>query len=238
MKVALLVALAGAASVAQADLYTSADITGDSSHISAASMQNVAPANRTTDGYFLGHAIGGAGGFALISPNVDSIFNGASEVLGADGTTGGTITSSDATLVGDVFALGNTVIQVQLDTTAADMFISGFTVGGLPADSAGMFMGANAGGNPLDFTNPAFMNQALLYTIDASGATTNVFDVTGIMGTLGDGSWDGSAGVSISGLMDAGTVAAGFQFDLNIVPAPGSAALFGFAGLVATRRRR
>ncbi|MBL4591461.1 MAG: PEP-CTERM sorting domain-containing protein [Phycisphaerales bacterium] len=238
MKAVLLVALAGAASVAQAGLYTQADVNGDMSRISAASLQGTGQSSRTADAYFLGGGIGGAGGFALSTPSVDSIFNGAGEALGAD-IFGGNIISSDFTISGDVSALGETTFQIQLDTDGPDLFSSTpFSVGGLPVTDGGLFLGANAGGTAMSFVNPTFMKEAIMYFLDAAGAPIAAFDVTGLMGTNLDGTWDGSAGVTVGNLADLGTVTAGFQFTVTSVPAPGTAALLGLGGLIATRRRR
>ncbi|MEO1584094.1 MAG: PEP-CTERM sorting domain-containing protein [Planctomycetota bacterium] len=244
MKTLLVVAVAGGTFSANADVLRG-ELNPLNLRFEAASA-NLSPntAARTTDGYFLAPGIGSAAsGFGLAGSNiVDSTFDGAAEAIGTS-INGGILAGFDGTLSGDVSAIGNSVIQISVfDNDNADLQPAGVTLGGVPADQSGLFLGANAGGNPLDFSNPAFVNEALYFGLDAAGVPVFVIDVTATLNNFNlnpDGSWDGSLGIVLNApSVGLGVVETGFQFDIDIVPAPSTAALLGLGGLAAARRRR
>jgi hypothetical protein len=202
-----------------------------------------------TDGnYFLAPAIGnGTDGFFITSDAagyVDSPFDGAGSLIGNDlngdavGTTEFLPTGlSSPSVVGE-----NGIVEVAAFNNAGnDLFPGGFAATD-PLVDGGLFLGANAGGNPLDNDLPVVVNQALLAFFDGTGAILfgGAFDITGIIQANNQpgGAWDGSAGISVGALAGAGAVQANFVFDVTVIPSPGAAGVLGLAGLAAIRRRR
>ena len=135
---------------------------------------------------------------------------------------------------------GNFDIVILLYTDGADLAPSGFSGGTAPIDTLGFFMGANAGGTNLDFSDVAITNSASIELFNAAGPAGGPFDIV----TFGDftadaGGWDGSLGVTFgAGSAGAGITGIELRVNVDVVPAPSGMALLGLGGLVATRRRR
>jgi len=239
-KTCAMVAVAGLAAGASADIYGVMD--GPAISFETASLR-ADPGVQTTDGFFLVPGVGNdANGFALTGgPFAESTFDGASEDIGND-VNGATITSNDTTLSGDVFQPGNSVFQITLSSSGGDVWPDGLVVGGVPADRGGIFLGANAGGNPLDFVAPTIVNEVIVFALDANGDQILGSDVTQILTdfqTDPNGFWDGSLGIAFGAVSTGlGAATIGYQFDVTVTPAPTSMAVLGLGGLVAARRRR
>ncbi len=198
-----------------------------------------APASPAGDTYFQVAGLGGAGGFAIATLGaVDDTFDGAAQVIGG-GIVAGTHTgAAETNTFGGAGSSGT--ITFGLSTDADELAPGGFTVGGLPADTLGIFVGANAGGNPLDSTPGIVVSLATVELFDAAGSV-GLFDITafGNFTAGAGGTWDGSVGVSF-GAGSAGAGITGYEFSITgtTLPTPASAALLGLGGLVAVRRRR
>lgn len=192
------------------------------------------------DGYFQVAGLGGAGGFAFSTLGaVDDLFDGAGQNIGADLIAG----THDGLAETDTFAGAGSTGTITFGITGSngELAPAGFTVGGFAADTAGYFLGANAGGNPVDSVPAILVSSAFIELFDSSGASLLNADITGFGNfTAGaGGTWDGSLGVSF-GAGSAGAGIATYVVTVNgtLVPAPASAALLGLGGLVAVRRRR
>jgi hypothetical protein len=156
----------------------------------------------------------GPGGYQAFPP--------ANGVLGFDdytSTEAGSVTLDSIRFVGGVELDGGGMI-FEFFNSAGDTFIDGFSVA-LPT-----------GGN-------------FIWTINLGGTVT--VDGAGILQVSTDatsnGQWFLSDGGPVIGSEDgtfggASGGALAHNFELNAVPAPGSVALLGLSGLVATRRRR
>ncbi|MEM8681650.1 MAG: hypothetical protein AAGF97_20065, partial [Planctomycetota bacterium] len=124
-----------------------------------------------------------------------------------------------------------------------DLSPGGFNVGGSPADTAGLFLGGNAGADPVDFPNPAIVSLATVELFDAAGGSLGgPFDITGFANfTAGPGGgWDGGVGVTFgAGSAGIGIAAYDLIVEYNMVPEPTSmlTCLFGLLGLGWVRRR-
>ncbi len=222
---AALVAASGAAADFQvSEVTTDMDIYGNPLGGTRAPVAN--------DAYFIAPGIGGAGGFALSGTYATSTFDSAAEVIGTD-VVAATISSSES----DIASVAN----VSISSSSGELWPTGFSVGGFPADTGAFFMGINAGGDPLDWVSDNIVNLAIITGYDSLGGVIFAFDITAFGSfTAGpNGSWNGSLGVSFG----AGTTGIGVaRVDLDVsyskVPAPGTLALLSLGGLVATRRRR
>lgn len=229
MKKALaIVAVAGLTGFASANEITVSEFNGVLEGI---------PENVPTGGYWNVPGIGSAsGGYAIAGSGfVDSNADGLTEVIG-NGLLGNTISSSDAS--GPIGG-GQFITQLSLSSSDGELFPTGFSVGGFPATGGGFFLGANAGGTPLNIPGGATVVQALVGGFDSGGGLLyGPFDITGFGNfTAGPGgTWDGSLGVSISNAAGLGT--ATFVLEVIYTPAPSAMALLGLGGLAATRRRR
>lgn len=195
--------------------------------------------NPSGDTYFQAAGLGGTGGFAIATVGaVTDTFNGLSQATGT-GIIGGTHTGiAEVNTFGGAGSTG--FIRFGL-TSPVEMAPSGFNVGGQPANRAGYFLGANAGGSPVDFANGVVVSLATIELLDTSGASLGVSDITAFANfTAGaGGTWDGSLGVAF-GVGSAGIGIGGYIITINgtLVPTPATAALLGLGGLVAVRRRR
>lgn len=233
MKSAALLALCASAGFA---------IAGPTFNVSEASISDFgnAPLTPSGDGYFHVAGLGGAGGFAFATLGaVDDTFDGLSQVIGV-GIVDGTHTAIAET---DTFAGAGSsgAIMFGLNSDGTDFAPTGFTVGGLTADAFGIFVGANAGANPLDSSPAILVSLATVELFDAAGGSLGVSDITAFSNfTAGaGGTWDGSMGVAFgSGSAGAGIVGYKVTIEGTLVPAPASAALLGLGGIVALRRRR
>ena len=181
--------------------------------------------------YTYAPGLGGAGGFALAAAGlVDSTVDGLSEVIGTTIDMAGAPIDSLDTQVGGPLPLPHT-ITLDMVSTAGDLAPSGFTVGGFPADTAGVFLGANAGGTPLSFDFPPIVTLAEISVTDLAGAVSGPFDITGFSNfTAGPGgSWDGSLGVSFG----AGTNGvSAYKLEVTYVPEPASSLILGLCSLL------
>jgi hypothetical protein len=188
------------------------------------------------DAYFITPGIGGAGGFAIsMGGATDSVIDNAGEVVGADIVGGAPITSAD-------LLIGNT-LQISISDANGLLSPGGFTVGGLPADTAGLFIGGNAGGDPVDFT-PHTVLAATIELFDVSGATLTggPLDISSFSNFSNGpgGGWDGSLGVTFG----AGSSGIGIaRYELNVtfakIPEPSTIAILSIAtmGMISRRRR-
>ena len=191
------------------------------------------------DAFFVAPGIGNAGGFFLAGgPFTESAIGNVGDDIGAGlGTSNIAVDSS-------VFDNGGGNFDVRIflySLDGSDMFPAGFVDGGgLPLDTAGFFLGASAGANPVDFSGVAFTNSASIELFDAAGPAGGPFDISGFANFSGlGGGWDGSLGVSFG----AGSAAAGINgiellVNVDVVPAPAGLAPLAMVGLVASRRRR
>ncbi len=231
MKIAFAFALCASAGMATAGFtVTEASITDF----------GAAPLTPAGDGYFQVAGLGGAGGFAFATLGaVEDTFDGLGQNIGADLIAG----THDGLAETNTFgAPGSTgTISFGITGSNGELAPAGFNVGGLPADTAGYFLGANAGANPLDSTPGIVVSSAFIELFDASGTSLLNADITGFANfTAGaGGTWDGSLGVSF-GAGSAGAGIATYVVTINgtTLPTPASAALLGLGGLVAVRRRR
>ena len=208
----------------------SADFT-----VSDAGSMSGASARTASGDYLIAPASAAPGGGFLFAggPFTDSTFNGATEQIGAD-LGGGFVESSDSlTVNGD----GTVNVLLTLVSTSGE-----FVLAGSPNnDRFGIFVGANAGGTPINFDGT--VNSAVLNAFIGGTGTTGIFgggagiDLVDIGFNIQSGSFginfgDGSAALGL----DAVTI------DINItkaVPEPTSVALLGVLGVgLFTRRRR
>ena len=184
------------------------------------------------DAYLITPGVGGAGGFAFsMIGAVDSVFDGATETVGTTLENGLDVSSSDS-----IADLGGNAYTVTLNVSAAESLSpAGFSVGGLTADTAGLFMGGNAGANPLDFPAPAIVSLATVEILDlAGGNLAGPFDITGFGNfTAGTGGgWDGGVGVTF-GAGSAGADIGGYELNVTYtIPEPSSATLLGLTSLL------
>jgi len=236
MKTVLCIAVAGIACVASADIVP----TEVNELPSFAFGSPPSPTeNPSGNSYWFVPGIGGAGGFALSGTYVNSVFDGNPQVIGTD-IAGSTITSSQS-VTPNSGQFGNYDLSMTL-SSSGDLFPGGFSVGGSPATTGAIFMGSNAGGQNLAFPGPAFVNSAIVTLFDSSGGiVAGPFNVTGFANfTAGpDGDWLGNFGISFgAGTAGAGVASAVVNMNVDVIPSPASAAVLGFAGLAAARRRR
>ncbi len=192
------------------------------------------------DAFFVAPGIGNAGGFFLAGgPFADSAIGNVGDAIGA-GLGGGFNVAVDSSVVDN--GGGNFDVRVYLySLDGSDMFPAGFVDGGgVALDSAGFFLGASAGGDPIDFSDVATTNSATIEVFDAAGPAGGPFDISGFanFSNLGGG-WDGSLGVSFgAGSAGAGINGIELLVNVTVVPAPAGLAPLALAGLVASRRRR
>ncbi len=193
------------------------------------------------DAYFFAPGIGGTGGFALsMTGAVNSIFDGAPNVVGSTLVTNRPVTTTES-LVNN--GGGNYDLSIFLQAeNGSTIWPTGFTVGGQPANAGGLFLGANAGGNPINFVNPAIVNSAFVDLYDTAGLPVTSFDITAfsIFSAGPDGDWLGSLGVSFGAGSANGSIGGfGLRVNYNSVPEPTSGLLVGLAltGIGLSRRR-
>ncbi len=151
------------------------------------------------DSFFMIPAIGSAtGGFATsMTDAVDSTINGLSEQVGTSLVSQSAVHCTDSLTY---HGAGQFELILRLESSD-DLAPAGFTVGGSPATSAGVFLGANAGGSPVNFVAPAIVTSATLTILDLSGAVSaGPFDVSSFAAfadpAFGNG-WNGSFGLSL-----------------------------------------
>jgi hypothetical protein len=133
---------------------------------------------------------------------------------------------------------GSQTISVTMTSVAGgDLFAGGFADNlGNPLDRAVFFIGAL--GDVMD-ASPTWglVKSAQLDMLNSAGsvfAGTGGVDITGILASP----WDGFVGVGVTGGVGIGINTVNFTITVNKIPTPGAFALFGIAGLAATRRRR
>ena len=233
-------ALAATAGTASADL-TASEWTGGIQSFFGESAQRGDP---TGDNYFVAPGIGSTAEGFFINADMAGI---------ADSTAGAGATSIGFGIDGSEIFSENTVtdngggnfdIEIRLFTSGPDIAPGGFAgPNGGALDTAGFFLGGNAGGDPFEFSDAVFNNSATLDFLDGTGASLlgGAADISGFANfTDGPGgTWDGGLGVTF-GAGSAGLGAVEYVFNGNFtkIPAPGAAALFGLGGLAAARRRR
>lgn len=166
------------------------------------------------DAYFCAPGIGNTGGFALSATGVtDSVINGATEVIGTTLAAPTSPINSTDTVVAN--GGGNFVLTIRMDSVG-DVCPAGFNLGGVPADIAGFFLGANAGADPINFTNVALVNSAAISVLDLTGAVgAGPFDISGFANFADPafgGGWNGSLGVTFG----AGSVGGIGGFELVV----------------------
>ena len=214
----------------------------DASHITVQSNATIQQAPVPGDAYFISPGIGSLAPvqFFLSGANADSIINDGTEVVGATLGTGADIESYDslAALGGDMFTL--TVGITSTDDLSPTGFV-GTDAAMTPLDVAAIFMGGNAGGDPIDFPAPAIVSAASIELFDLAGASAALIDITGAGSfTAGvGGGWDGSLGLQF-GAGSAGDIG-GYELQVTYtIPEPSSAVLglVAMAGLGLIRRRR
>ncbi len=190
----------------------------------------------TGDAFFFAPGLGGLGGYAVAGTFVDAIA-GTTMQIGTD-LNGGIVTvSSTITSNGG----GNYDIVLSMTTTSGELAPTGYNVGGITADTLGVFLGGNANGDPFEFGGPAFVNSATIELLDGGALAAGPFDISSFANfTAGEGgSWDGGFGVTFgAGSAGAGVDGITFRGNFTVVPAPAGVAMLGLGGLVATRRRR
>lgn len=191
------------------------------------------------DAFFVAPGLGNGGGFFLAGgPFADSAIGNVGDVIGAG------LGVSDIAVDSSVFDNGGGNFDVRVflySLDGSDMFPTGFVDGGgLPLDAAAFFLGANGGGDPIDFSGVAFTNSASIELFDAAGPAGGPFDISGFANFSGlGGGWDGSLGVSFgSGSAGLGINAIELLVNVTVVPAPAGLAPLAMVGLVASRRRR
>ena len=197
------------------------------------------PANLTPSGdYLLVPGIGELAGpqfFLAGGPFVDSTINNGTEDIGAD-LLGGSVLSSDV-LVNN--GGGNFDLILTIESTSGDLAPAGLTdANGLPLDTAAFFLGANAGGTPLDLSGGA-PNSLILDAFLGDG--TSIFGGPLDLGALGVDITTGSTGIQF-GPGSAGIGIQSISLTYNFtkaIPEPTSAALLSVVGLgLVVRRRR
>lgn len=195
--------------------------------------------NPSGDAYTQVAGLGSTAGFAIATLGaVTDTFDGASQAIGS-GIIGGTHTGiAEVNTFGGAGSTG--MIQFGL-TSTVEMVPTGFTVGGQTANRAGFFVGANAGGNPVDFANGVVVSLATIELFNTAGTSLGLSNITSFANfTAGaGGTWDGSLGVAF-GAGSAGLSIGAFIVTIEgtLVPTPATASLLALGGLVAVRRRR
>ena len=183
------------------------------------------------DAYLITPGIGDAGGFGFaMTDAVNSTIDGATEVVGLTLDNQADVESTDTVI--DNGGVNYTLI---LDVVSTDDLAPGSA-----GDMAGLFVGGNANGDPVDFPAPAIVSLATVEVFDLAGANAGgPFDITSFGNfTAGPGGgWDGGLGVSF-GADSAGNIG-GYQLvvDYNMVPDPAAGILL-LVGMVALMRRR
>ena len=224
MKAKLFLALAAIFAIATS---ASADVT-----IIDAPIANNNPSLTPEGDYFFVPGIGNAGGFFLGGgPFIDSTFNGATENIGADLAGTGSIFSSDSTTDN-----GDGTFNLLLTLSGDDLFPAGLADGGgVALDLGAFFIGANAGGTPIDFGS-GVVNTADLTVLAGGAPVIGPVDLVG----LGFDVQSGSIGANLGGVTGLGVDT--ILLDINIskaIPEPTSLAVLGMLGVgLVTRRRR
>ncbi len=192
------------------------------------------------DSYLITPAIGStAGGFAFsMTGAVESTIDGATEAVGLTLLLASDVLSTD-TLIDNGGGNFDLILRVE---SVDDISPVGFATGGVAADTAGLFLGGNAGGSSVDFPAPAIVSLATVEVFDVAGASSaGPFDITSFANfTDGPGGgWDGGLGVTF-GAGSAGDVGA-YELVVNYtIPEPASVVMIGIGilGLGMLRRRR
>ncbi|MEM8873121.1 MAG: PEP-CTERM sorting domain-containing protein [Planctomycetota bacterium] len=200
---------------------------------------SAATAAPTGDIYAITPALSSAGGAAATVDFEEALFDGVSQTIGTD------VASAEISVIETETpaAAGTIDLAISLSSSNGELFPDGFDVEGEPATVGGVFLGANAGGSPLEFGNPVVVNSASFSAFDASGAP--LAEGVDILAVLPDftagpgGTWTGSFDL----LLGPDTVGLGvqtFTLDINVteIPEPASLGLLGMAGLGLVLRRR
>jgi hypothetical protein len=131
---------------------------------------------------------------------------------------------------------GSQTITVTMTSVAGgDLFVGGFADNlGNPLDRAVFFIGGL--GDVMDASPTWGLVKSAQIDMLVGGASIfgGAADITGLLASP----WDGFAGVGVTGGVGIGIDTVIFTLNVNKVPTPGAFALFGIAGLAATRRRR
>lgn len=195
--------------------------------------------NAVGDTYFFVPGIGGAGGFAIAGTFTPTLFDTAPAPIGTLVTNA--VVTADETQ-SPLVPVDTFDVSLSLTSSDGELFPDGFNVGGMPANTAGLFLGDNAGGDPLDFSAPVVVNTATITFNDALGGEIAAFNVGGSsqFSDGPNGTWDGGFGFSFgAGSAGLGVAEALFEANVTLVPEPGSASLLLLAGAgLLTRRRK
>ena len=202
------------------------------------------------DEYFVTPGLGSSvsGGFFIAASVGNAMFDGVDEVIGTD-LNGGNITVSEAVIDnGD----GTETIFIQMSTDSGDFFPTGFADPntGDPLDLAGFFMGANAGGENLDFDSPAItiggsgpvgVGAAIFGFRSFDSSTAFGYDISGFGNfTAGPGGgWDGSFGVNLGAFAgDSVDIIQVFVTVEKAIPEPTTLGLLSLVGVGLVFRRK
>ena len=195
------------------------------------------------DTYFAAPGIGSDVEGFFLNSDADGV---ADSVAGAGSTQVGLTIDGQPIFTSSTITGGPSTfdIEIRLFTTGTDLAATGISgPNGGALDTAGFFLGGNAGGDPFEFSEPVFTNSATIDAIDGTGASLlgGGADISGFANFTDGvgGTWDGGLGVTFgAGSAGAGIVEYVFQGNFTKIPAPGTAVLMGFGGLAAARRRR
>ena len=183
------------------------------------------------DPYTFISGIGGPGGFASsLVGSVDSIANNGTESNGTD-IFGTAVFSSDNLLTN-----GGGNFDLLLTLSGGELAPGGFSVGGLPADTAAIFIGAAAGGDPLELL-PHQVNFATLEAFDSNGNLLlgGPMDITQSVGTEFTGNLGFSLGAGTTGI---GISSYQLRINFSTVPEPTCLAFVALAGFFTGFRRQ
>lgn len=231
--------------IAAAAAFTSAAFASPLTDISSTSLtswEHGSPAaeNPTGDSYFWVPAVGNTG-FGTTGTYGNSTFDLVQENIGTSVLGDGVDTTE--TLADN--AGGNYTLSISLiGAGGTDLAPNGLTVGGVAANRAGFFLGANAGGDPLDFAggDTVIVNSGTINLFDAGGTSLTGgelnMDLATFFQDLPGGAWGGSFGI----VFGAGTTGLGINharvtINLDVIPEPGSLLLLGLGAISVLRRR-
>jgi autotransporter-associated beta strand protein len=193
------------------------------------------------------------GSIGASATNAITVNTGA--ILGGSGTiwrnitvaSGGTLSPGNSpgilTESGNLSLATGANFAIDLNGPAAGNTLSSYdqmVVGGTVSLNGGTGAGATLAPSLGYF--PSFFDVFFVLTNDGTDAITGTFNGLPEGSTVSLGTWAGTpvtATISYLGNSDTGATFGGNDVVLyNIVPAPGTAALIGLSGLLATRRRR